>query len=264
MMNQHQQPPAQPMWGQPPLPSPGMFQGLRPSFPMPTQQPPAPAPIPTPAANKPKEWTPAQYGGYVPPADGKGGGQVLIKSVNGKVVITPIPGTGDNPPLTTAGSTGSTPTTTAKKVAPAPAVKPAVSQPPAPQPTVKKAPVPAPVPAPTPVTMNKTLTNGNTPTMNGNSVNTNGDNNNQSGKENDVSVMNGNNDEANKKSNKHKSPELEDLNSIFDPRSMDCGGMDAADREIEQFKLFCRDSVPLQNRTKVSFDVRNIAFKKKM
>merc|ERR1712098_284640 len=111
--------------------------------------------------------TPAQYGGYVPPADGKGGGQVLIKSVNGKVVITPIPGTGDNPPLTTAGSTGSTPTTTAKKVAPAPAVKPAVSQPPAPQPTVKKAPVPAPVPAPTPVTMNKTLTNGNTPTMNG-------------------------------------------------------------------------------------------------
>jgi len=52
--------------------------------------------------------------------------------------------------------------------------------------------------------------------------------------------------------------------SIFDPRNMDCGEMDAADREIEQFKLFCRDSVPVQNRTKVSFDVRNIAFKKKM
>ena len=52
--------------------------------------------------------------------------------------------------------------------------------------------------------------------------------------------------------------------SIFDPRNMDCGEMDAADREIEQFKLFCRDSVPVQNRTKVSFDVRNIAFKKKL
>ena len=52
--------------------------------------------------------------------------------------------------------------------------------------------------------------------------------------------------------------------SIFAPRSVDCGDMDAADREIEQFKLFCRDSVPVQNRTKVSFDVRNIAFKKKM
>jgi len=264
------QPPAQPMWGQPPLPSPGMFQGLRPSFPMASQQPPAPAPVPTPtpAANKPKDWTPAQYGGYVPPADGKGGGQVLIKSVNGKVVITPIPGTGDNPPLSTAGTTPVTPTTTAKKATPAPTVKPAVSQPAAPQPPVKKAPapVPAPVPAPTPVpvTTNKTLTNGTTPAMNGNSVNSNGDNNNQSGKENDVSVMNGNNDEVSKKINKHKSPELEDLNSIFDPRSMDCGGMDAADREIEQFKLFCRDSVPLQNRTKVSFDVRNIAFKKKM
>ena len=54
------------------------------------------------------------------------------------------------------------------------------------------------------------------------------------------------------------------LDSIFDPRNMDCGEMDAADREIEQFKLFCRDSVPVQNRTKVSFDVRNIAFKKKL
>ena len=51
--------------------------------------------------------------------------------------------------------------------------------------------------------------------------------------------------------------------SIFAPRSEDCGEMDPADREIEQFKLFCRDSVPVQNRTKVSFDVRNIAFKKK-
>ena len=97
--------------------------------------------------------------------------------------------------------------------------------------------------------------------------------------------MNGNNkEESFKKMRKHKSPELDDYSkfyqnikyeavslvqplftdSIFDPRNMDCGEMDAADREIEQFKLFCRDSVPVQNRTKVSFDVRNIAFKKKL
>ena len=103
--------------------------------------------------------------------------------------------------------------------------------------------------------------------------------------------MNGNNiaaEEENKKNNnkknkKKRNPEdkLDDLSkflnrnwnnspmslfsdSIFAPRSVDCGDMDAADREIEQFKLFCRDSVPVQNRTKVSFDVRNIAFKKKM
>ena len=89
-----------------------------------------------------------------------------------------------------------------------------------------------------------------------------------------------NGDSANKRAGKHKSPELDDLSkinilnvfhflkqflpdSIFAPRSEDCGEMDPADREIEQFKLFCRDSVPVQNRTKVSFDVRNIAFKKK-
>ena len=30
------------------------------------------------APAKPKEWTPAQYGGYVPPAGGGGGGQVDI------------------------------------------------------------------------------------------------------------------------------------------------------------------------------------------
>ena len=68
---------------------------------MPSYAPP-PQPAPAPAPSKPREWTPAQYGGYVPPADGKGGGQVLIKSVNGKVVITPVPGTGNNPPLPTS------------------------------------------------------------------------------------------------------------------------------------------------------------------
>ena len=58
---------------------------------------------------------------------------------------------------------------------------------------------------------------------------------------------------------------LLDLDSIFAPRDgLDLSGdMDATDREIEQFKQFCFNSVPLQNRTKVNFDVRNIAFKKK-
>merc|ERR1712227_854421 len=111
------------------------------------------------------------------------------------------------------------------------------------------------------------ITNGTGPVMNGNNVISNGNNNNEMSKENDrgmVNGVNGVNEETIKKAFKQKTPELEDLNSIFDPRNMDCGGMDAADREIEQFKLFCRDSVPVQNRTKVSFDVRNIAFKKKM
>jgi hypothetical protein len=39
--------------------------------------------------------------------------------------------------------------------------------------------------------------------------------------------------------------------------------MDDAEREIEAFKRFCFDSVPLQQKTKVNFDVKNIAFKKK-
>merc|ERR1712029_378862 len=97
---------------------------------------------------------------------------------------------------------------------------------------------------------------------NGDNVISNGNNNNEVAKEN-IS-MNGNNIKENqvKKAGKQKSPEMEDLNSIFDPRNSD--EMDAADREIEQFKMFCRDSVPVQNRTKISFDVKNIAFKKKM
>merc|ERR1712179_87210 len=77
-------------------------------------------------------------------------------------------------------------------------------------------------------------------------------------------MCNGNNNNENKKKKRNPEDKLDDFNSIFAPRSVDCGGVDAADREIEQFKLFCRDSVPVQNRTKVSFDVRNIAFKKKM
>ena len=66
-----------------------------------------PPPASTAGAGPPasKEWTPSKYGGYTPPASGGGGGQVLIKSVNGKVVITPVPGTGNNPPLTSASAT---------------------------------------------------------------------------------------------------------------------------------------------------------------
>jgi len=185
------------------------------------------------AGGKPREWTPAQYGGYVPPADGKGGGQVLIKSVNGKVVITPVPGTGANPP-----------------------------------PPPPAAPVPAPVKqSPAPIPAKKV--NGAAPAghekSNGAAV-MNGNNNNMTkGSSQTVNGTNGVNGTSGRaRTGKHKTPELEDLNSIFAPRSEDCGEMDAADREIEQFKLFCRDSVPVQNRTKVSFDVRNIAFKKKM
>ena len=53
--------------------------------------------------------------------------------------------------------------------------------------------------------------------------------------------------------------------SIFAPKDgLDLNGdMDATDREIEQFKQFCFNSVPIQNRAKVNFDVKNIAFKKK-
>merc|ERR1712117_60387 len=224
---------------------PGMFGGQPPMFGMPPQQPPAPAAPP--AATKP-----SQFGGYVPPADGKGGGQVLIKSVNGKVVITPIPGTGDNPPLTSAPAAPTTATKTAVK--PAAAAPSVVKQA---APAVKKTPAAAPSSKPA-------VTNGSA--INGNNIMANGNNNNEMSKENNAGAVNGSvTDDNVKKGLKHKSPELDDYNSIFDPRSMENdGGMDAADREIEQFKLFCRDSVPVQNRTKVSFDVRNIAFKKKM
>ena len=53
------------------------------------------------------------------------------------------------------------------------------------------------------------------------------------------------------------------LDSIFAPKDIDCDEMDDAEREIEAFKRFCFDSVPLQQKTKVNFDVKNIAFKKK-
>jgi hypothetical protein len=53
--------------------------------------------------------------------------------------------------------------------------------------------------------------------------------------------------------------------SIFAPKDIDLenGEIDDDEREIEAFKRFCFDSVPLQQKTKVNFDVKNIAFKKK-
>merc|ERR1712110_1013256 len=80
-------------------------------------------------------------------------------------------------------------------------------------------------------------------------------------------MMNGNHTEENKrnktKTKRNENEKLEEINSIFEPREADTGDMSATDREIEQFKQFCLDSKPAQNRAKVSFDVRNIAFKKK-
>jgi hypothetical protein len=116
----------------------------------PAAQPAPTLPLNGVAAAPAKEWTPAQYGGYVPPAGGGGGGQVLIKSVNGKVVITPVPGTGNNPPLS-----GNNPTTPLP--IPAPAVASSAPPPPAAKPQS---------PAAAPATL--TLVNGKpSPVVNG-------------------------------------------------------------------------------------------------
>jgi len=252
---------------------PGMMGGMMAPG-MSSYAPPPQQPAPTLPPAKPKEWTPAQYGGYVPP-EGGGGGQVLIKSVNGKVVITPVPGTGTNPTPTSTTNTSSSTTPAAKKQ-PANTNPAKVTQA---QATSKKplGPIARPTPPPTNTLPPPTtpVTNGlgdHAPVVNGNKNLCNGNNNNENQAPSEDPCVNGNNtaDEDNKKNNKKnkkkRNPDdkLDDLNSIFAPRSVDCGDVDAADREIEQFKLFCRDSVPVQNRTKVSFDVRNIAFKKKM
>ena len=50
--------------------------------------------------------------------------------------------------------------------------------------------------------------------------------------------------------------------SVFAPKDIDLDNVDEDEREIEAFKRFCFDSVPLQQKTKVNFDVRSI-FKKK-
>jgi len=69
----------------------------------------------------------------------------------------------------------------------------------------------------------------------------------------------------NRKKRKNAEDKFEEINSIFAPRDgLDLNSdMDPTDREIEQFKRYCFNNVPLENRTKVSFDVKNIAFKKK-
>jgi hypothetical protein len=248
---------------------PGMMGGA------PSYAPPPPQPAPAPS--KPKEWTPAQYGGYVPPADGKGGGQVLIKSVNGKVVITPVPGTGATvstttiSPSTTAkkqttsASSNQTQTTRASQAPPANVL--GAKKPLAPSASRASA-VPG---SPSVQTRNPGGMVNGVGSVNGNkSMSSNNNIENQAPSE--ETSINGNitngEDESkikNKKNKKKRNPDekLEEINSIFAPRETDCGDMDAADREIEQFKQFCRDSVPAQNRAKVSFDVRNIAFKKK-
>jgi len=227
-----------------------------------SQAPAQPAPSPA----KPKEWTPAQYGGYVPPKDG-GGGQVLIKSVNGKVVITPVPGTGATVTTSTISGTttsGKQSSTTQKPSQPPVSV---TKKPLAPATTRTTAPA-----ASTIATSKGPMVNGVGDNTNGNkSSGTTGNNNIENQAPNEDVCVNGNisngDDESrkNKKNKKKRNPDekLEEINSIFAPRGEDCGDMDAADREIEQFKQFCRDSVPVQNRAKVSFDVRNIAFKKK-
>ena len=103
---------------------------------------------------------------------------VFDKSVNGKVVITPIPGTGDNPPLSSAASNTTTVTTNtaAKKATPVPTKVPAPAPAPAP---VKKQ-----VPAQAPATNVKSVTNGtgSSPAVNGNPVISNGNNNNDAAK----------------------------------------------------------------------------------
>jgi len=326
-------------------------------------QPPAPKPEP-----RKSEWTPAQYGGYTPPASGGGSGRVLIKSVNGKVVITPVPDSGapaptsaaNNPPppqpqpnkrppaarkptpahpapqpprptpapapvrqqvpppqLTAARkiikrpnlpstSPSSTPSTSLiKPTPPAAAPQSSVAAPPPAVPTPTIAPVqptashPAAVLAPigSRPSDNKPpsniLVNGKQPSVNGKNgccnntdVKTNDNNKtNSTGSQNEENegnenipacgingVLNGEEDSAakNKKKSKKKrsgNPEerMDEINSIFAPKDgLDLNGdMDAADREIEQFKQFCFNSVPVQNRAKVNFDVKNIAFKKK-
>jgi len=328
-------------------------------------QPPAPKPEP-----RKSEWTPAQYGGYTPPASGGGSGRVLIKSVNGKVVITPVPDSGapaqpaaNNPPppqaqpnkrppaarkptpvnpapqpprpapvpapvrqqapppqLTAARkiikrpnlpstSPGAAPSTNLIKPTPQAAVPQssvppvatlapaattltaAPAQPIAPHPTAVLAPIGSRPSDNKPAS--NILVNGKQPSVNGKNgccnhadVKTNDNNKiNSSGSQNEENegnenipacgingVLNGEEDSAakNKKKSKKKrsgNPEerMDEINSIFAPKDgLDLnGGVDAADREIEQFKQFCFNSVPVQNRAKVNFDVKNIAFKKK-
>ena len=55
------------------------------------------------------------------------------------------------------------------------------------------------------------------------------------------------------------------LDSVFAPKDIDLenGDMDDDEREIEAFKRFCFNSVPLQEKPKVNFDMKSISLKKK-
>ena len=44
---------------------------------------------------------------------------------------------------------------------------------------------------------------------------------------------------------------------------MDNGDMDDDEREIEAFKRFCFNSVPVQQKPKISIDMKNISLEKK-
>merc|ERR1719430_305739 len=284
-------------WGAPSMPQQNSIPGIGLGGMAPQQQAPA----------KPKEWTPAQYGGYVPPAGGGGGGQVLIKSVNGKVVITPVPGTGATSQApsssSSAPSTGVPAPKRTSPPAPTPARTSATSSAPllntsgpsagsakvpsstssssssstsrstssnssGQQPSSVKRPL-APTAAPRVPTSVPARPVSNQQ-VNGTSNNNINGNNNIENQAPNEEMMNGNHTEEEKRNKKNKTKtkrneneKLEEINSIFEPREAGAGDMSATDREIEQFKQFCLDSKPAQNRAKVSFDVRNIAFKKK-
>ena len=53
--------------------------------------------------------------------------------------------------------------------------------------------------------------------------------------------------------------------SIFEPKDIDLenGDMDEDEKEIEAFKRFCFNSVPVQEKPKVEIDMRKISLKKK-
>merc|ERR1719354_1179344 len=169
------------------------------------------------------EYTP---GKPLPPAMAAGGsGQVLIKSVNGKVVITPVPD-------------------------PVPQVVAAASQ-----------------PQPATATAKTTVMNGSsdmTATMaNGIKskviVNGGGEVTSTDGAGDGVEAGETTKKKKGKKK-KNTDENLHDINSVFAPRDgLDLSeNMDAADREIEQFKQFCLNTVMLQNRTKVNLDLKSI------
>lgn len=264
LMQQQQAQMKQPTQSSPwPRAGPGMAGGVAqstmgsnvPGFPPAQAQPQA-------SAVKPKEWTPAQYGGYVPPKEGGGGGQVLIKSVNGKVVITPVPGTG-GPSTTAPTSTPSSTNTTSSAKSKLGTSSTAV-------PSRNSAPSPATIKRPlAPTTTSKVPTKVIPASQHNGAINGVNGNNNIENQAPTEEMTNGNHAEEEKKNKKNKTKKrnpdekLEEINSIFAPREAVTGDMDPADREIEQFKQFCLDSRPAQNRAKVSFDVRNIAFKKK-